>query len=200
MMSCMTAAVLAISGKRFYGKDTLAELLCDLAQQAGKPLLRHALADQSKEGFADSHTAAGAPVDARRLKTDRLYKERWRPELTAYTEAELARDPLVFCKRLLAAARGQAAPAILISDLRLLCELEWLRERGAFLARLHVEGSVRAGFGWSFQEGVDDHRTETELDGRSDWDAVVVNPGTRAGLEEEAVALLAAFWSAPGTP
>lgn len=186
--------VLAISGKRLFGKDTLARLLCDQAAAAGRPLVRRAFADESKEAFVARLAEAGHSVDLERLSTDRAYKEEWRPRLTEFTEAELARDPQVFCKRVFEAPLPEGVWGFLISDLRLEVEVDCLRERGAFLARLHCSDEVRAELGWSHVPGVDDHRTETELDDRRDWDAELENPGDLAAFGARAEALLEQFF------
>ena len=88
--------VLALSGKRFSGKDTMGDFLCAKAAEEGVPFARRALADESKEAFALEMIRQGIHVELARLKKDRGYKERWRAALTQFTMEALSKDPLVF--------------------------------------------------------------------------------------------------------
>jgi phosphomevalonate kinase len=169
--------LLALSGKRFSGKDTL----------AARRLASHAFAGESKRMFA----ARNAEVDLERLTTDRAYKERWRPSLTAFTVEALAADPLVFARAVAARIDATGAPA-LISDLRLRRELDFLRPRYALhVARLHRGDEQRAASGWRFTPEVDGHHTETELDDPALWDSVVPNDGELDALRAQAASLVA---------
>src|SRR3954468_4532514 len=100
--------LLAISGKRFSGKDTFAALLVAAARARGATLETYAFAGESKRLFAAQQAARGVIVDASRLTSDRAYKEEWRPQLTKFTVESIAADPLVFCRAV--AARIEASP------------------------------------------------------------------------------------------
>jgi phosphomevalonate kinase len=169
--------LLAISGKRMSGKDTLTQLVSAAARARGHELSAYAFAGESKRLFVAAEAARGRELDLERLSNDRAYKESLRPELTRFTVAALAADPLVFV-RAVAARIAEDPRAPLVSDLRLRLELDWLRPRFALrVARLQRSDAARAASGWRFDADKDLHHTETELDDPSLWDKVVPNDG-----------------------
>jgi len=103
-----TRRLLAVSGKRFSGKDTFAAALVEHARRRGVTLATYAFADQSKRLFVAEEAQRGVTVDLARLLGDRAYKEQWRPRLTAFTVAAIAADPLVFCREVV--RRVEASP------------------------------------------------------------------------------------------
>jgi phosphomevalonate kinase len=196
----MATAVIALSGKRFSGKDTLATLLCDRAVALGEPLRRRALADECKRAFVEEQAAAGVAVDLAGLLGDRAYKERWRPALTAFTERALARNPAVFCERLLPPGAPAGEP-LLVTDVRLLHDASFLKAHGdTLLVRLSCDDAARARFGWTHTDGVDTHRTETELDRYAAWDLIIPNNGSLADLDAWAGRALSLFTQRAGRP
>lgn len=185
--------VLCISGKRFSGKDSFAELLCEAARARGRPLQTFAFADVSKRMLVAAQRAAGVEVEFARLLSDRDYKERWRPALTLLTTEALAADPFVFCREVGDRIEACAQPA-LITDLRLRVELVHLRPRfGLHVVRLTRSDDRRTASGWRFDPTVDGHFTETELDDPSLWDEVVTNDGTEAELRAKAEVVIDAY-------
>jgi phosphomevalonate kinase len=188
----MRALLLALSGKRFSGKDTFAAALVNEARSRGLALATYAFADESKRLFVDAEAQRGIEVDLARLRSDRAYKEQWRPQLTAFTVAALAADPLVFCRAVTQRVEAAGAPA-LITDLRLRLELEHLRPRFALRVVRIVRGDAqRSASGWRFDPAKDEHRTETELDDPALWDEIVTNDGTIADLDAAAARVLSA--------
>lgn len=181
----MALRVLALSGKRFAGKDTLAAIVGELARARGRTLATFAFADESKRAFA---AELAGEVELERLLRDRAYKEAWRPRLTAFTVAALGRDPLAFCRAV--AERVAATPEpVMITDLRLRGEHESLRARFALrVIRVSRPDALRAASGWRRVPEVDDHPTETELDDPALWDEELVNDGDLAGLRARALA------------
>lgn len=187
----MKKRLLALSGKRFTGKDTLAALLVQRAAARGEPLGVFAFAAESKRLFVDQEAARGVVVDLERLQHDRAYKEARRPQLTAFTMESLARDPLVFCRSVADRIEASSAPS-LITDVRLRLEVEHLRSRFELhLVRIARSDASRAASGWSYVPAVDDHETETQLDDATLWDEAIDNDGTLAELGAKADALIA---------
>ena len=178
--------VLCISGKRFYGKDTLARLLVEAAARHGQLLVTYAFAGESKRMFAASHS----DVDLARLLDDRDYKEQVRSRLTRFTVDALAADPLIFVRQVM--GRIEASPDLaVITDLRLRPELDHLRSRcDPYLVRLARSDAHRALSGWSYDAAKDTHRTETELDDPVLWNEMIANDGSEADLAAHAEALL----------
>ncbi len=187
----MKKRLLAISGKRFSGKDTLAALLVERARvEHGVTLTAHAFAGESKRLFVVEEQRGGNDVDLARLVGDRAYKEQWRPRLTAFTERSLAADPLVFCRSVADAIEVEATPSI-VTDVRLTHEVEHLRARFELhLVRLVRSDAARLASGWVYAAKADEHHTETELDDPSWWDATITNDAATTELEAEAARLL----------
>ncbi len=174
--------VIAISGKRCVGKDTFAALILGAATQHGARLASYAFAGESKRLFAAQHPE----VDLERLLGERAYKEQWRPMLTAFTVAALARDPLVFCRAVVERMAAIGAPAV-ISDVRLQLELAHLRPCCDLrVIRIERNDAHRTTAGWAWQAGTDDHRTETELDSPTLWDERIANDGSLEALATHA--------------
>ena len=193
----MTKPLLAISGKRFSGKDTFAALLVEGAARRGVTLEPHAFAAESKRMFVARETARGVSVDLERLLTDRSYKEQQRPQLTLFTMVSIKNDPLVFARSVSERIEASPNPG-LITDVRLKLEVEFLCLRfDLHLLRIVRSDEQRAASGWTYTPGVDDHQTETELDDPSLWNEIIPNDGTREELAERAEAVLNACLAAP---
>lgn len=192
--------VLALSGRRFAGKDTLAGLLVALAGERGVALKTYAFAAESKRLLVAEMRAQGVDLELERLLHDRGYKEQWRPQLTACTMAALQRDPLVFCRAVADRIAGSDGAAV-IADLRLRGEVKHLRARfDLYVLRVTRPDPLRAAAGWRETSGVDDHPTETALDDPSLWDEVVANDGDLELLRARADTRLNAWLAAAGAP
>lgn len=185
--------MVAISGKRFAGKDTLAGEVAAQVRARGSAAGVHAFAAESKRMFAAWQAERGVAVELARLLVDRAYKEAWRPQLTEFTVAALRGDPLVFCRAV--ADRIAAADEVaVVSDLRLRLEVAHLRSRFAVhVVRVTRPDALRAASGWRWTPGVDDHATETELDDPGLWDEEFLNDGTLAELGGRVAGRLAAW-------
>lgn len=188
--------LLAISGKRFSGKDTFAALIREHAIERGAQLEAYAFAGESKRLFVEAQAKAGVKVDLDRLTTDRAYKEEWRPKLTQFTVDSIAKDPLVFCRAVADRIEKSTHPA-LITDLRLKLEVEHLNKRFALhVVRLERGDAGRTAAGWKHDADKDSHHTETELDDPSLWSEVITNDGTFAELSLKADKVISAYLAA----
>jgi phosphomevalonate kinase len=185
--------VLAISGKRFASKDTFAAALCRAARERGVELASYAFAAQCKRMFAAAARTRGEDVDLARLAADRDYKERWRPQLTAFTVAALAADPLVFVRDVARDLEADPRPA-LITDLRLRLEHDELRARYDLqVLRITRADAARAASGWRYDATKDLHFTETDLDDPTRWSELITNDGTEAELGPVAARVVSEF-------
>lgn len=185
--------LLAISGKRFSGKSTLAAMICELARTRGVDMRHYAFADERKRMFAAAQRARGVEVDADRLSDDRAYKEKWRPQMTEFTFAAMQADPQVFVREIARRIEADPHPA-LISDLRLRVEVDWLVEHFDLVSvRVVRSDPKRAQHGWVFDADRDDHYTETELDDYDGWTETVMNQSTLEDLNGRAADILTAL-------
>jgi len=187
--------LLAISGKRFSGKDTFAAMLVEHARKRGVVLPTYAFAAESKRLFVAQEAARGVEVDLQRLMVERAYKEEWRPKLTAFTVESIAKDPQVFCRAVADRIAAAKVPA-LITDLRLKLEIEHLKPRfELWIARVLRPDPLRTSSGWRYDAPADTHHTETELDDEKLWTHVVRNDGSLEELDRKAADLLNAYLS-----
>ena len=185
--------LLAISGKRFSGKDMFADLLAALALEQGVDVEHYAFANESKRMFVAAQRARGEDIDLARLSDDRAYKETWRPHLTRFTVSSIADDPLVFVREVARRIEADQRPAI-VTDLRLRLEVEWLEANFDLMTvRLVRSDEQREASGWTRDESKDGHHTETELDDYAKWTEEVSNDGTPADLKERAQAIVSSF-------
>jgi phosphomevalonate kinase len=184
----MKIKLLAISGKRFSGKDTFASFLVEKAKNQKIDLRPYAFAAESKRMFAETDKE----VDLERLlSNDREYKEKWRPKLTELTVQSINADPLVFCRSVADRIEQAGQPMALITDVRLRLEVDHLRPRfHLHLVRLTRSDDARKSSGWVYSESADTHHTETELDDGSLWDEIVPNEGSPEDLAQRAEALI----------
>ncbi len=155
--------IIAISGKQYSGKDTLAKrLLARLPEFRQIPI-----AQAIKMAFAQQHGLTAEEVEA--------HKAQYRPGLIELGNWGRAQDPDYWLKQVL----NQPGKK-LISDVRLKREYELLKAHGAFLIRLEASRETRAQRGHIVSE---DDPTENELDAITDWDWVLVNNSSVADLE-----------------
>lgn len=189
--------VLALCGKRFSGKDSFYRCL---EQSSTRSLCRFAFADQAKSAFVRqwnaSHVQPELQVNLQSLLTDRACKETWRPHLTAFVTEALAKDSLVFCRELIAAAQ-QTPPThvLVITDLRLKLELAELKKHfQVHVVRIERLAENKRASGWVPAQA-DDHFTETELDDPSYWSTVVHNDSSLAALASHAHIVLTSILS-----
>ncbi len=192
--------LLCISGKRFSGKDTFAAALQKAAAASGLGCQSWAFAGESKRLFVAEQARLGVSVDLDRMIFDREYKETWRPQLTAFTVAALARDPQVFVRAVAARIEADPRPGI-VTDLRLRLEIEFLQPRFELvIVRLARSDAARAASGWVADPAKDLHHTETELDDPALWTTTVDNDGELAVLEARAATIFKATFGEAGAP
>ncbi len=156
--------IIAISGKQYSGKDTLARLLL-----ARLPVFQQIpIAQAIKMAFAQQHGLTVEEVEA--------HKAQYRPGLIELGNWGRAQDPDYWLKQVLSQPGKK-----LISDVRLKREYDLLKAHGAFLIRLEASREIRAQRGQIVSES---DPTENELDAITDWDWVLVNNGSVADLEQ----------------
>jgi phosphomevalonate kinase len=163
-------SIIALAGKQYSGKDTVAELL----QQALPLYTVMPIARAIKEEFARSRNLSLAEVEAE--------KSKFRGDLIALGQQRRQQDPDYWLKQVL-----EAPGSKIISDVRLKQEFDILKRRGAFLIRVQASREVRALRGEITHEG---DPTETELDQVMDWEAEIENSGSYEALQKTVSALV----------
>ena len=157
--------LIAISGKQYSGKDVLTRLLL-----ARLPAFRQLpLARAIKQAYAEREGLSLAEVE--------LHKAQHRPGLIALGDWGRKQDSDYWLKQVL-----NTPGCLIISDLRLQREYDMLKAAGAFLIRVNADRSVRATRGTLVSET---DATECELDGITDWDALLTNNGSVKDLEKQ---------------
>lgn len=147
--------VIAISGKRCVGKDTLAALLADALLDRGLVVEIRSLAWLFKAHLAERYN-----LDLDRLLHDREYKEEHREFMIQTFEQWHRCFPLLCCTRALECD----ADVLIISDLRLQSDLAYLAEHSELTAvRIKISEQARIQHGWK-SSLIDQHWTEVDLD------------------------------------
>jgi len=168
--------VILISGKRFSGKDTLADILKNALESIDIECEITSFADELKRMYCDH-----AKQDYKRMLTDREYKEQHREKMKDYYY-ELSKQKISFSEivtdRIKEAVMAgfQKKKLYIVSDLRLKSQINSFRDlRCKFpniellLVRVNVTDQSRSKRGWTKNDKVDLDPTETELDAWSDW-------------------------------
>lgn len=158
-----------ISGKRYAGKDTVAERFrCQLAAQ-GRDVVLTSFAEAVKREAArlydlDVDKLLAPPTDAEA----RAYKEEHRHLLIKVGMEGRAEDTTCWAVKVWQAHSSREV--VVISDWRFPDEEVRLRRLGAMVirVRVHARDHARAQRGWKYNAAVDDSPSETALDGNFD--------------------------------
>lgn len=193
--------IIGISGKKRSGKDTVAWFIKEWGERHLWAVQRRAFADALKEEVKSFLTCelmrSGVPPITAACEADfaavtESGKEKIRPLLQWWgtefrrnmcsedywlrqMEAWLAKPPpypVVDARRI-----------VVIPDVRMPNECEWVRQRGGLLVRVQ-RPSVLTGEDW--------HETEIALDGHDDWDVRLDNDGELDELKQQVFRFCAA--------
>lgn len=156
--------IIVISGKQFSGKDTVANLVSEYMH------------DFQRIGLADALKAEFGKEKDITLDEIERNKPLYRSELIALGNKRRSEDPDFWIKKVL-----ETDSNIIVSDVRLLHELETFRKKGAITVRVESNREERAKRGHLVSE---DDQTETALDGLKDWDYVIENNSSLEDLVE----------------
>lgn len=158
-----TARWIALSGKQYAGKDTVADLLAKLLPHYQKRPIARAI----KEEFARLYHLSPQEVEAN--------KAVYRLGLITVGQRRRAQNPNYWLDRIL-----QAPGPAIVSDMRLQYEFERLKSAGAVMIRVESDRVFRGERGTLTNEA---DPTECELDHETRWDAVIRNDGSLEDLE-----------------
>lgn len=170
---------IALAGKQYAGKDTVADMLIDLLPQYHKYPIARAI----KEEFARLYNLSPQAVEAD--------KAIYRVGLITLGQRRRVQNPNYWLERIL----ELPGPAI-VSDMRLRHEFDCLKAKGALLIRVESERSARGERGTLTNEA---DATECELDNETRWDALILNNGSKDDLKAQLVKLLGPLGLLPQT-
>ena len=156
--------LIAISGKQLAGKDSLADLLLVGLQEKG--FHKVPIARGIKEEFANIYGMTPHAIDEN--------KALYRPGLIALGQRRRLNDANYWLSRVF-----EIPGPKIVSDLRLLHEYKFLKDKGAFLIRVNCDDTIRETRGTIIAAN---DATECELDEMTDWDAVLENDGSIESL------------------
>lgn len=165
-----------ISGKRYAGKDSVANILSEMLEDSWSA----SFASTLKRECADLHG-----LDYDRLMVDRSYKEEHRLTLIAHGAMRRAEESAYWVRKTFELFSGTTMPVI-VSDHRFANESAWLAAQPSVrlvTIRVTATDCIRSQRGWIFKQGVDDDASEIELDS-SATDFICANNGTRQELAE----------------
>lgn len=171
-----------VSGKRYAGKDTVANLLAERLRDAGRCVVRTSFALGVK-----TDTAITYGLDLDRLLNDAAYKEEHRALLIAHGKAMREKDESYWIAQAWNAANVSIAmqngrssplrPIVIVSDWRFVNEGEWIARRTSVIrVRVHANNWARAARGWVYNAAVDSDVSEVALD-EAHVDVNVTNEG-----------------------
>lgn len=157
--------IIVISGKQYSGKDTVANILLEML-----PNFKLApLADAIKIEFSEEKNLSFNEVERN--------KPLYRAELIVLGNKRRSEDPNYWIKKVI-----NTDDDIIISDARLIHEIETFEKHGAIKIRVESKREERAKRGKLVKE---DDVTETDLDNYKDWDYVIENNGTYEQLKKK---------------
>ena len=164
--------IMVISGKQYSGKDTLAKILLEQ------------LSDFKRIGIGDSIKLEYAK--RKNLSFDEIEKNKhlYRNDLIELGNWGRAQNDDFWLKNL------AQYDNIIIPDVRVMPELNFFKKQGAFLVRVESSEINRAKRGVLVNK---DDKTETALDGYSDWNIVVQNNSDYEKKKKEADKVLLMF-------
>jgi len=158
------ANIIAISGKQYSGKDTLAKLLLE------------DLPDYKRIGIGDAIKIEYGKRN--NLTFDEIEKNKhlYRDDLIKLGNWGRAQDDKFWLKNLVGFDK------IIVPDIRVPFEVDFLKENGAFLVRVESNFEERKKRGTIVNA---DDITETALDNYKNWDTVVYNNSTFEEFKNE---------------
>lgn len=172
--------LIAISGKQLAGKDSLADLMLSCLGEQG--FHKMPIARGIKEEFANIYGLTPQGIDEN--------KALYRPGLIALGQRRRLNDANYWLSRVF-----EIPGPKIVSDLRLLHEYKFFKDKGAFLIRVNCNDSLRATRGTIIAAN---DPTECELDEISDWDAVLENDGSLESLKTKVEDLCQSILAANG--
>jgi phosphomevalonate kinase len=165
----MSKKIIALSGKQFSGKDTVAKILLEKLTN----FKRVGIGDAIKIEYGKQKGLTFEEIEAN--------KPQYRADLIALGDYGRSISPLYWLEKIISLDYD-----VMIPDLRVKSELEILKNANAITIRVEASREARALRGELVKE---DDTTEIDLDDITDWDYVIANDSTYENLKIKAYEL-----------
>lgn len=166
----MQKRIIAISGKQFCGKDTLAKILLE----AFPNFKRIGLGDGIKIEYSEQTGLSLEEIE----KNKSLY----RADLQALGNKRRSEDADYWIKKVIALPQD-----IIVPDIRVQKEYDYFKAENAYKIRVNATAQSRSKRGVLSAEN---DITETALDNITEWDYVISNDGTYEEFKQKAQAVI----------
>ncbi|XP_037047950.1 phosphomevalonate kinase-like [Bradysia coprophila] len=155
--------IILFSGKRKTNRDFLASALLSQLDESVAEIVR--ICEPVKKLWTIKMA----------LKDDDLrgpLKEQYRKEMIIWSDKVRAQLPTFFCSE---AFRSAEKPITIVSDIRHYTDMDYFINFNIPLLAVRIDASdeKRKKRGWVFTKGIDDTKTECELDDFKEWDYVI---------------------------
>jgi phosphomevalonate kinase len=178
------AILIGVCGSKQHGKDTVAELLMQVALEHKLWPVRRAMADPLKEEVAHylSPIMSIGEFELSQMMNTTGEKERFRLIMQWWgSEFRRTDDPYYWVKKMVEWVNAYTTAGdnkvIMIPDTRFTNELHLVQAQGGYLIKV-----VRPGF-----DSSDNHSSEQEWQDFQDWNYVIINDGTLDQLRAKVV-------------
>ncbi|GBF23550.1 phosphomevalonate kinase [Candidatus Gastranaerophilus sp. (ex Termes propinquus)] len=169
----MKKKIIAVSGKQYSGKDTVAKLVLEKFPN----FRRVGIGDAIKLEYGKKHGLSFEEIERD--------KHLHRADLIALGNWGREQDPHFWLKKIV-----ELEYNIIVPDMRVMEELNIFKRENAFLLRVEASTESRSARGQIACEG---DRTECELDDHSSWDYVLDNSSDYEALKHKVLGLFDAI-------
>lgn len=155
-----------INGKRYAGKDTVADIL---TKELGG--VKDGLSYICKEMFCKENN-----LDFDRMLNDQAYKESYRSQLVKYANTQItSNSPSYFVDNLLKKYDNQNQ-LVIIPDIRLEADISpYFTRENSIKVKVTTSDEVKKKRGWVYNKEIDEAPMECALDNYSVWDVILKN-------------------------
>ena len=174
--------VILISGKRKSGKDFISQKLLEYFKDHEKIyLLPVTISAPLKQAYAEENG-----LNYEKLLDSSEYKEIHRQKMIQWSDKKREIDPGYFCQRALNEQLSKLENhkinnkflVVLVTDIRRKTDIEFFRKTFSSIVRtvrIEADESIRRARNWIFTQGVDDVKSECDLDDVNNFDFKIIN-------------------------
>lgn len=179
--SSLPMRVILLSGKRFSGKDFVADKIYKALEKLHWKVHRTSLGILNKKNYAEK-----CNLDVNQLENDHQFKEQHKLRLVSQKMNES--DPEWAMKSIFENAINEKSDILIVSDIRRLEELEWFQKQSPsapILLRIDADNEAKIKRGWEANPEKDQLTTEVELDNYPAWSLRYDNSDTSTDSEKK---------------